>query len=146
MPVRRPGVLCWLGRPSRPRAYQLSSTALHAPPSRSVTTTPPSRGARVPAAWAEVAWQSGIAIGEVRHSFRARDGGTHYRVDAIIGADLPLFGSLLNLYLRKRVFHPAMMSQWQRHQIEEVASLQFFLPQLYAQREMGNHFILHTTP
>jgi hypothetical protein len=89
---------------------------------------------------------AGIAIGEVRHSFRARDGGTHYRVDAIIGADLPLFGSLLNLYLRKRVFHPAMMSQWQRHQIEEVASLQFFLPQLYAQREMGNHFILHTTP
>ena len=89
---------------------------------------------------------AGIAIGEVRHSYEARDGGTYYRVDAIIGADTPLLGRLLNLYLRQRVFHPAMMAQWQRHQIEEVASLQFFLPQLYAQRAMGNHFILHTTP
>jgi hypothetical protein len=85
---------------------------------------------------------AGMAIGEVRHSFTAENGGTRYRVDTIIGTDTPVLGSLLNLYLRKRVFHPQMIAQWQRHQIEEVASLQFFLPQLYAQRENAPHFSL----
>lgn len=87
---------------------------------------------------------AGMAIGEVRHSFKAENGGTRYRVDTVIGADMPLLGGLLNLYLRKRIFHPEMIVQWQRHQVEEVASLQFFLPQLYAQRENGPHF--HLTP
>lgn len=81
-------------------------------------------------------------IGEVRHSFKARSGGTAYTVDAVIGSQLPVLGSLLNLYLRERVFHPQMLEQWQRHQIEEVASLQFFLPQIYAQRDSGTHFVL----
>lgn len=85
---------------------------------------------------------AGLSLGEVRHSFKAIDGGTSYRVDAVIGSDLPLIGGLINYYLRKRVFHPAMMEQWQRHQIEEVASLQFFLPRIYAQRDRGNHFFL----
>lgn len=85
---------------------------------------------------------AGMSIGEVRHSFTAENGGTRYRVDTIIGTDTPVLGSLLNLYLRKRVFHPQMIAQWQRHQIEEVASLQFFLPQLYAQRENAPHFSL----
>jgi hypothetical protein len=40
------------------------------------------------------------------------------------------------------VFHPEMLEQWLRHQIEEVASLQFFLPQIYAQRDSGTHFLL----
>jgi hypothetical protein len=84
----------------------------------------------------------GLAIGEVRHIYQAGDGGTHYRVEAVIGSQLPLIGPLLNWYLRNRVFHPAMMSQWQRHQIEEVASLQFFLNTLYEQRGAGNHFVL----
>ncbi len=85
---------------------------------------------------------AGIVIGEVRHRYEAREGGTYYRVDAIVGSDLPLVGPLLNAYLRSQVFHPAMMAQWQRHQVEEVASLQFFLQALYAQRERGNHFVL----
>jgi len=85
---------------------------------------------------------AGMAIGEVRHSFKAENGGTRYRVDTVIGTDTPVLGGLLNLYLRKRVFHPEMIAQWQRHQIEEVSSLQFFLPQLYAQRENAPHFYL----
>ncbi|MCB1706370.1 MAG: hypothetical protein KDI17_16005 [Halioglobus sp.] len=85
---------------------------------------------------------AGIPIGEVRHTFKAIDGGTQYRVDAVIGSDLPVIGPLLNLYLRHRVFHPEMMEQWQRHQVEEVASLHFFLPSLYAQRKRGEAFIL----
>ena len=85
---------------------------------------------------------AGIAFGEVRHSYRMHEHGTAYRVDAVIGSDLPVIGTLLNAYLRRQVFHPRMMAQWQRHQIEEVSSLQFFLPTLYAQRERGHHFIL----
>lgn len=85
---------------------------------------------------------AGIPMGEVRHTFRAVDGGTAYRVDAVIGSKLPVLGPLLNYYLRHWVFHPKMLEQWQRHQLEEVASLQFFLTKLYAQRNNGGAFVL----
>lgn len=85
---------------------------------------------------------AGLAIGRVQHRFRSERDGTAYRVDAIIGTDLPLLGVAINYYLRTRVFHPAMLAQWQRHQVEEVASLPFFLPALYAQRGRGNHYQL----
>ena len=86
---------------------------------------------------------AGVEIGSVRHTFEAVDGGTAYRVDAVIGSELPVVGGLLNLYLRKQVFHPAMLEQWRRHQVEEVSSLQFFLPEIYAQRGQGNHYEIH---
>jgi hypothetical protein len=86
---------------------------------------------------------AGMPFGEVRHSFKAENGGTTYRVDTVIGSDFPVLGRLLNLYLRTRVFHPKMIDQWQRHQLQEVASLQFFLRELYAQKESGNHFVLN---
>jgi hypothetical protein len=85
---------------------------------------------------------AGFEFGSVRHSLEAVDGGTAYRVDTVIGSDAPVIGRLLNLYLRHRVFHPAMLAQWQRHQVEEVASLRFFLAELYAQRGGGNHYVL----
>lgn len=85
---------------------------------------------------------AGLEFGEVRHALRNENGGTAYRVDTLIGSDLPLLGPVINYYLRTVVFHPAMIEQWQRHQLEEVASLQFFLPQLYAQRADGIHFRL----
>ncbi|GAA5316441.1 MAG: hypothetical protein AseanaTS_16450 [Candidatus Pelagadaptatus aseana] len=84
-----------------------------------------------------------LEIGRVEHVYQAEAGGTRYRVNAIIGSDLPVLGRVINAYLRARVFHPELMAQWQRHQIEEVASLQFFLPALYAQRHnRSNHFQL----
>ena len=86
---------------------------------------------------------AGTPLGSVKHTLIARDGGTVYRVDSVIGSDLPVVGPLLNWYLRERVFHPAMLDQWRRHQVEEVSSLQFFLPGIYAQRERGNHFQLN---
>jgi hypothetical protein len=39
---------------------------------------------------------AGIPIGEVRPTFQAEDGGTRYRVDAVIGSTLPALGTLLN--------------------------------------------------
>lgn len=91
---------------------------------------------------------AGVQLGKIEHSYREGDAGSYYRVDAVLGSDLPLLGSLLNWYLRTWVFHPEMMTQWQRHQIEEVGSLNFFLPQLYAQKDQAddNHFTLLITP
>jgi len=86
----------------------------------------------------------GLDIGSVDHIYSAAPGGSNYRVETVIGSDLPVVGPLINLYLRTQVFHPAMLEQWQRHQVEEVASLRFFLPQLYMQREAaGRHFVLN---
>lgn len=82
----------------------------------------------------------GFKIGEVRHQFTAVNGGTAYRVDTVLGSQLPVVGTLLNWYLRTQVFHPQMIRQWQRHQIEEVSSLQFFLPQIYVQKPSDELF------
>lgn len=85
---------------------------------------------------------AGLNIGQVQHSYRAENGGTSYKVKAVIGSDLPLIGPILNWFIRTQVFHPAMMELWQQHQIEEVASLQFFLADIYAQRSEKNHYVL----
>ena len=85
-----------------------------------------------------------ISLGQVQHIYTNTAAGTHYRVEATIGSDLPIIGRLINYYIRTQVFHPEFMTQWQRHQIQEVSSLQFFLPQLYAQKDQAkdNHFVL----
>ena len=85
-----------------------------------------------------------MQIGEVRHSFaRASTAAQVYRVDTIIGSNLPVIGRLLNFCIRTWVFHPQMLEQWQRHQVEEVASLQFFLAQdIFASVGGGQHFTL----
>ena len=85
---------------------------------------------------------SGVSIGEVRHVFEGSESGTTYRVEAIIGSNLPVLGTVINYFVRTWVFHPDMLAQWQRHQIEEVSSLQFFLPVLYAQRDSGKRLRL----
>jgi hypothetical protein len=86
---------------------------------------------------------AGMEIGQVRHIYRAENGGTAYKVQAVIGSTLPVIGPILNWFIRTQVFHPAMMALWQQHQIEEVASLQFFLADLYAQRGGENHYVLN---
>lgn len=87
-----------------------------------------------------------IDIGSVNHIYSAAEGGSNYRVETVIGSDLPVVGPLINRYLRSQVFHPAMLAQWQRHQVQEVSSLRFFLPELYAQRDAGRHFVLSIEP
>jgi len=88
----------------------------------------------------------GLSFGQVRHSYRAENGGTFYKTQAVIGSDLPLVGPVLNWFIRTRLFPPAMMALWQQHQIEEVASLQFFLAEIYAQRGGENHYVLAGAP
>ncbi|QFU76527.1 hypothetical protein EY643_13140 [Halioglobus maricola] len=89
---------------------------------------------------------AGLAMGRIEHRFEQRQSGTYYTVTSTIGSDLPVVGAVLNYYIRNFMFHPAMMEQWQRHQVEEVASLQFFLRALYLQRGEGTRFSLADTP
>lgn len=81
-----------------------------------------------------VAYIAGIAMGVVQHRYSVVNGETRYTVQATLGTDLPVLGTLLNAYLRHRVFTPEMIGEWTRHQIEEVGSLVHFLPALYQQR------------
>jgi len=85
----------------------------------------------------------GLSFGEMIHRFEVTENGTRYTVESFIGSDLPVLGPLINLYIRHKMFPPAMVEQWLRHQVEEVSSLSFFLVELYEQRGNGNnHFVL----
>jgi hypothetical protein len=60
--------------------------------------------------------------------------GTRYRTQMIIGAT-GLAGRLINRLLRGRILHGARGRAWMRHHVEEVGTLEHFLPTLYAQQE-----------
>ncbi|UAA40043.1 hypothetical protein KIH87_06750 [Paraneptunicella aestuarii] len=83
---------------------------------------------------------AGMHVGQIHHEFIAEAGGTRYKVHSIIGSDWPVVGSLINFYIRSKLFPPAMLEQWLRHQVEEVSSLQFFLPVLYQSQAVDNHY------
>ena len=85
---------------------------------------------------------AGVWLGEFRHLFEATPTGSSYRVDSLIGVDWPVIGSTVNWLLRTSTFNEAMLREWERHQIEEVANLRYFLPQLYAQRAQAPHYVL----
>ncbi len=102
-----------------------------------------SRGAARIAAYSDAGFLAhpeafGLNVGQVHHQFNARDGGTAYRVDTVIGSEIPVLGAVLNAYLRTQMFHPAMLREWQRHQVQEVSTLRFLLPVIYPQRGDGN--------
>ena len=86
----------------------------------------------------------GVQMGEIRHIFNATENGSEYRVESLIGVDWPLAGPLFNCLLRNTVFTEGMLREWVRHQVEEVSMLNYYLPQLYAQRSDGYHFNLKT--
>jgi len=89
----------------------------------------------------------GLNFGEMIHRWDEADSGeergTRYTVESCIGSDLPVLGPLINLYIRHKMFPPAMVEQWLRHQVEEVSSLSFFLVELYEQRHTAEgYFVL----
>ncbi len=81
----------------------------------------------------------GLHFGEITHRFEKSEQGTRYQLDSIIGSDLPVLGPVINYYIRHKMFNKKMLAQWLRHQVQEVSSLPFFLPQLYAQKNINNH-------
>jgi len=98
----------------------------------------------------------GMHFGEIKHSYtqttfistktELKELGTQYNVDSIIGSDLPVIGFMINYYIRKKMFSEPMINEWLRHQIEEVASLQFFLRELYKTKPKDNHYKLSLKP
>jgi hypothetical protein len=75
-----------------------------------------------------------LVLGKIEHTFETVPEGTLYKVRTILGSDAPVIGSFLSFYLRAKQFPPELVNEWIRHQVEEVGSLQHFLPKLYAQR------------
>ena len=80
---------------------------------------------------------AGLWLGEIRHIYEATPTGSRYRVESLIGVDWPLIAPAVNWLLRTTTFKEAMLREWERHQIEEVAMLRYFLRTLYAQRATG---------
>ena len=97
----------------------------------------------------------GMHFGEIKHSFTQKtftslngiqELGTQYNIDSTIGSDLPVLGLVINYFIRKKMFSEVMINEWLRHQVEEVASLQFFLRELYRTKPQGNHYKLSLKP
>ncbi len=90
---------------------------------------------------------AGLSFGRIKHSYKLvkTDSGvniTEYQTTSLIGSDLPIIGRLINLVIRYKLFPEAMIKQWIRHQTEEVASLNQFLPQLYLAKNHRHHYHL----
>lgn len=77
-----------------------------------------------------------LNFGRIEHTFEAKDGGTLYKVQTILGSDAPVIGPLLTYYIRVKQFPPEVVQEWIRHQVEEVGSLVHLLPQIYPQRKI----------
>lgn len=90
---------------------------------------------------------AGQTFGRIKHNYKLikTDAGvnfTEYQTTSLIGSDLPIIGPLINLVIRYKLFPEAMIKQWIRHQTEEVASLNQFLPQLYLAKSHQHHYYL----
>lgn len=88
---------------------------------------------------------AGLGFGEIQHQFIAHHWGTEYRLRSVLGVDWP-FSNAINKLIRTRKFPAAMVQQWIRHQQEEVASLNYFLPRLYQQRHTNQYALPDTPP
>ena len=84
---------------------------------------------------------AGIAFGTIRHGYQPTPDGSRYTLQSTIGVDWPIVAPAINALLRKSQFPDAMLVQWERHQIEEVAMLNYFLPELYSQRNSGHYHL-----
>jgi hypothetical protein len=74
----------------------------------------------------------GFEVSNLEHTFTPVPGGTLYRSRMTVGAEHPLVRTLLNRYIRSRIFPEDMARAWLKHNIEEVGNFEFFLPELYA--------------
>ena len=65
--------------------------------------------------------------------FAATEIGTRYTTEMTIGLAGPL-GRSANLLLRRTILAGAKGQAWMRHHVEEIGTLEHFLPRLYAER------------
>ncbi len=74
-------------------------------------------------------------VGDLRHTFVDTAEGLEYRSRLIAGSTLPIIGGILNFFVNRFLFTPAVMERWLQHNVEEVGNFEVFLPALYAQRD-----------
>lgn len=86
---------------------------------------------------------AGMHFGQIHHEYVLQEGGTQYYVHSIIGSDMPVLGPIINYFVRNVMFPPEKLQQWLRHQVEEVSSLQFFLPVLYQTQATENNYKIY---
>jgi hypothetical protein len=73
-----------------------------------------------------------FSLGLVKHTFElVATGGTLYTVEIELGSDIPVLGYVLNKFIQMNQFSPPVITEWLRHQVEEVGSLVHYLPDLY---------------
>ena len=85
---------------------------------------------------------AGLNFGEIQHIFEPTPTGTQYTVISTIGVEWPLIGGAVNALIRYKMYPEAMLTQWERHQIEEVGMLQHFLKSLYTSKPQGDAYQL----
>lgn len=85
---------------------------------------------------------AGLPFGHSEHNFIQVANGIEYKIKTIIGSDLPVIGPFINVILRYKMFPERMLEHWIRHQVEEINSLNSFLPQLFVAPKQENYYLL----
>jgi hypothetical protein len=80
----------------------------------------------------------GIQMVDHKHHFSATPEGTRDVTRTVVGSRIPLIGRLLSSVAKTLVFTPALADAYFRHGVEEVGNFQFFLPDLYRQRNRSS--------
>jgi hypothetical protein len=75
-----------------------------------------------------------LEIMRLEHSFRATDDGVLVISTGTVGSTVPIIGSLLNLAARRMITEDRMRPMF-RHMIEEFGNFEFFLRQIWVQRQ-----------
>jgi hypothetical protein len=73
----------------------------------------------------------GVEVMHLEHTFTPVPEGTLYVSRMHVGMKVGLCRSLVNRWIRRRLFTNAMGMAWLKHNVEEVGNLEFFLPDLY---------------
>ena len=74
----------------------------------------------------------GVRVSSLEYAFTPVPGGTFYENSITVGPENALGRTLVNRFVRPRLFPDDKARAWLRHNVEEVGNFEFFLPELYA--------------
>jgi hypothetical protein len=77
-------------------------------------------------------WIGGVRAASLEYAFTPVPGGTLYENSITFGPENALGRTLVNRFVRPRLFPDDKARAWLRHNVEEVGNFEFFLPELYA--------------
>lgn len=77
----------------------------------------------------------GQEVVRLEHKFTCVEEGTIDENSATFGPNIPGLRPLFNKFIRPTVFPDCKALAWFKHNVEEIGNLEFFLPELFPQRE-----------